>query len=240
MKILKKYISVVLAILMMFTASSSALADTIAVQTEKIVNSVSNSLQVHYKLEGDTVIEITSFTDIDNEYVEMWRSVEKDGSGKLIYTKADESLTTVLSNQDYNLFSSLVNAHMTSQIRGANIGSDISGSQYKHIFISSNTATLNNSALSQIVQGGIGTGASIIIGLINVPAGIATSIASFLYSSILALSPSKVSVAQSVYEVLFTYDNVYYTHCYHEIIKSYDSGGHLVDTTKMYKQVIGG
>lgn len=240
LKILKKYVGIVLATVMMFTAPSSALADTTAVQTGKVVNSVVNSLQVNYKLDCDTVIEITSFTDVDNEYVEIWRSVEKDGSGRLIYTKADESLTSVLSNQDYDLFASLVNAPITSQTRGADIGSDISGSQYKHISISSNTATLNNSALSQIVKGGIGTGASIIIGLINVPAGIAASIASFLYSSILALSPSKVTIAQSVYEVLFTYDNVYYTHCYHEMIKSYDSGGHLVDTTKMYKQAIGG
>lgn len=236
----KKYVSIILATVMMFTAPSSVLADTTVVQTEKIVNSVANSLQVNYKLEGNTVIEITSFTDVDNEHVEMWRSVEKDGSGILIYTKADESLTTALSNQDYHLFASLVNAPMTSQTRGADIGKDISGSQYKHVSISSNTATLNNSALSQIIQGGIGTGASIIISLINAPAEIATSIASFLYNSILASSPSKVTVAQSVYEVLFTYDNVYYTHCYHEIIKSYDSGGHLIDTTKMYKQIIGG
>lgn len=111
----KKYVSIILATVMMFTAPSSVLADTTVVQTEKIVNSVANSLQVNYKLEGNTVIEITSFTDVDNEHVEMWRSVEKDGSGILIYTKADESLTTALSNQDYHLFASLVNAPMTSQ-----------------------------------------------------------------------------------------------------------------------------
>ncbi len=32
------------------------------------------------------------------------------------------------------------------------------GSQYRHVYISSDTATIDNSALSQIVKGGIGTG----------------------------------------------------------------------------------
>ncbi len=29
--------------------------------------------------------------------------------------------------------------------------------------------------------------------------------------------------------------NSYYTHCYHDILYSYDSGGHLMDTTKQIK-----
>lgn len=239
MKILKKYVSILLITAMMFTSPFSVWANTTDISTEKVVNSVKNSLHVDYKLEQDTVIEISSFTDVDNEYVEMWRSVEKDGSGKLIYTKANKSFTIELSDQDYDLFVSLLNAPMTNQARGDDIGSDITGSQYKHIYMSSQTATLNNSAMSQIIQGGIGTATSIIVGMISTPAGIAVSIASFIYSAILTLSPSKITVDQSLYEVRLTYDDAYYTHCYHEIIKSYDSGGHLVDTTKMYKQAVG-
>ena len=30
------------------------------------------------------------------------------------------------------------------------------------------------------------------------------------------------------------------THCYHDILYSYDSGGHLMDTTKSYHQAVGG
>lgn len=47
-------------------------------------------------------------------------------------------------------------------------------------------------------------------------------------------------VNQTLYEVHFSYDDMYYTHCYHEVMKSYDTGGHLIDTTVMYKQAIGG
>lgn len=237
---LKMYVGIAMAIVMMFSSPFSALAETTAVQTRQDCNSVGNSLQVSYKLDEDTVVEITTFLDVDNENVNIYRTVQKDGSGKLIYTKGDKSQTIRLTNQNYDLFASLVDSPMKYQSRGADIGNDITGSQYKHVYISSNTNTINNSALSQIAAGGVGTATSIVIGLLNVPAGIATGIASWLYSSVLALSPSKVTIYQSVYEVLFAYDNVYYTHCYHEIIKSYDSGGHLVDTTRMYKQAIGG
>ena len=140
------------------------------------------------------------------------------GSGKLIYTKANQSFTIELSDQDYDLFVRLLNTPMSNQARGDDIGSDINGSQYKHIYMSSQTATLNNSALSQIAQGGIGTATSIIVGTISAPAGIAVSIASFVYSAILALSPSKVTVDQSLYEVRLTHDDAYYTHCYHELL----------------------
>lgn len=34
--------------------------------------------------------------------------------------------------------------------------------------------------------------------------------------------------------------NSYYTYCYHDILYSYDSGGHLMDTTKSYHQAVGG
>lgn len=108
------------------------------------------------------------------------------------------------------------------------------------MYIASNTATINNSSIRQVAAGSVGTALSVIIGLFNVPAGVAASLASLLYSSIRSLSPSKIIINQTVNEVHFTYDNAYYTHCYHETIKSYDSGGHLIDTTIMYKQSIGG
>lgn len=240
MKILKNYISIVMAMIMTLTLPFSAFANTTAVQTREMISSMVNTLTINYKLEGDTIIETTSFIDVDNEYVEILRSVEKDGSGRLVYEKGNESIIIELLNQNYNVFIDLVNLPVTIQSRGSDIGSEVSGSQYKHLYISSDTATINNSTLSQIAQGGVGALASIIVGSINTPMSVAVSIATFLYTSILTASPSKVIIEQSLYEVRLSSDDAYYTHCYHEIISSYDSGGHLIDTTKMYKQVIGG
>ena len=84
------------------------------------------------------------------------------------------------------------------------------------------------------------TAAGIIVSALNVPAGVAVSIGSYIYGAIGTLSPAKMIVNQTLYEVHFSYDDMYYTHCYHEVMKSYDTGGHLIDRTVMYKQAIGG
>ena len=82
--------------------------------------------------------------------------------------------------------------------------------------------------------------AGTVVSALNVPAGVAVSIGSYIYGAIGTLSPAKMVVNQTLYEVHFSYDDMYYTHCYHEVMKSYDTGGHLIDTTVMYKQAIGG
>ncbi|MDK2807940.1 MAG: hypothetical protein PWP24_674 [Clostridiales bacterium] len=49
-----------------------------------------------------------------------------------------------------------------------------------------------------------------------------------------------VTVNEQIYEVYFKADNVYYTHCYHEAIYSFDSGGHILSiTTNKYERVGG-
>ena len=42
------------------------------------------------------------------------------------------------------------------------------------------------------------------------------------------------------YEVLFSYDNSYYTHCYHQTVKEYKSTGSLIRSKTDYYQAIGG
>ena len=126
------------------------------------------------------------------------------------------------------------------QTRGATVGSDDTGSQYKHIFVSNLSYTIDNTAIAQIEIGGVETAASLLITGLHLPGSTAVTVGSFLVSVVLATSPSKVVINQSLYEVHFAYDNSYYTHCYHDILYSYDSGGHLMDTTKSYHQAVGG
>jgi len=101
-------------------------------------------------------------------------------------------------------------------------------------------ATIDNTAIAQIEIGGVETAASLLITGLHLPGSTAVTVGSFLVSVVLATSPSKVVINQSLYEVHFAYDNSYYTHCYHDILYSYDSGGHLMDTTKSYHQAVGG
>lgn len=108
------------------------------------------------------------------------------------------------------------------------------------IFVSNLSYTIDNTAIAQIEIGGVETAASLLITGLHLPGSTAVTVGSFLVSVVLATSPSKVVINQSLYEVHFAYDNSYYTHCYHDILYSYDSGGHLMDTTKSYHQAVGG
>ena len=49
----------------------------------------------------------------------------------------------------------------------------------------------------------------------------------------------KVSLLMA-HEVLFSYDNSYYTHCYHQTVKEYKSNGSLIRSKTDYYQAIGG
>ena len=139
---------------------------------ENLVATVARTVQVSYKIDKNTIIEVTRFTDIDGQNVTLNRSVKEDGTGELVYTKAQKTKKSKLTNQSYDVFLKLATSKSMPQTRGATVGSDVTN--------------------------------------------------------------------QSLYEVHFAYDNSYYTHCYHDILYSYDSGGHLMDTTKSYHQAVGG
>ena len=93
---------------------------------------------------------------------------------------------------------------------------------------------------SDETDGGAATATGIIMTLFALPGGVALALGSYLYTIAAAVSPYRMVIYTNYYEVLFSYDNVYYTHCYHEIISSYDSGNHLIGTNIDYYQAIGG
>lgn len=109
---IKKQFCIILAISMTLLAPFSALAETNELSNEIAINNVMNSMQIKYSMVGDTVIETTTFKDIDNESVDMLRSIQTDGKGILIINKSGESTKTTLSNQDYELFVKLVEKNL--------------------------------------------------------------------------------------------------------------------------------
>jgi hypothetical protein len=207
--------------------------------------SVDLTEKITYSMEGTDVIENMEFIDTDGARVVMNRVIHINGTAVLTITKNGKSTVEHLKNHDYNMFYALVNSssenvdkitHNNELLRGG----DIIGSQYKHVYISSNSYTFTNSAIEQIAVSGVSTAAGILMGALGLPGATALAIAGFVYTVITALAPYKVEINQTLYEVLFSYDNAYYTHCYQEIIKSYDTGNHLIDTRTEYHQSIGG
>ena len=50
----------------------------------------------------------------------------------------------------------------------------------------------------------------------------------------------RIAAQKIRHEVLFSYDNSYYTHCYHQTVKEYKSNGSLIRSKTDYYQAIGG
>lgn len=208
--------------------------------TQSFADKIAQTTYVSYEMDGETVIEQTRFIDFDGSTVIMYRSVEKNGTGELVYTDAGVKQTIRLENQNYDMFLKLATSKDAPQTRGDNVGQDVVGSQYKHIFVSNLNYTMDNSAINQILVGGVAAATSFLISELKLPGKTAVDIGAWVFGAISSLSPSKFVFNQTLYEVHFSFDNRYYTHCYHEIVSSYDSGGHLIDTTKMYMQSVGG
>ena len=81
--------------------------------------------------------------------------------------------------------------------------------------------------ITLIVLGPIGTELSGVVG---------NALQAFFSAASIIATP----VCSAIYEVLFSYDNSYYTHCYHQTVKEYKSNGSLIRSKTDYYQAIGG
>lgn len=235
----KKILAVFCALLIFSLTPLSALASESSLSALSFNNALS-SINVTYSKDGNTIIETTTLIDTDGEAATISRTINPDGTGRLITHKGNSQTETNLQGQDYTAFEKIADAKPIVQTRSGTVGKDITGSQYKHVKLGSTSSTINNSTIDQIKVNGVTFLVSTLIGLLNTPAGVAAGLASYIYSSILSLSPAKMVISQTSYEVRFTYDNEYYIHCYHQTCKSYDASGKLIDTTTYYNQAIGG
>lgn len=206
--------------------------NSVHARTDKI------DIQTSYVLKGDTVVETVEFIDVDGEKATMVLMVASNGSATLVTTKNNESIIKKINGYDYKSFYNQVFPSDLSQedIHGVVIrGSDVTGSQYKHVYISSTGGEFDANATQ--TAAGI---ASIILGIIPCPAAHAAGIAITILGLAQDRSATKFVLTDYVYEVIRTYDNSYYTHCYHTYVRAYDSAGHFVKSFYEYRQSIGG
>ena len=84
---------------------------------ENLVATVARTVQVSYKIDKNTIIEVTRFTDIDGQNVTLNRSVKEDGTGELVYTKAQKTKKSKLTNQSYDVFLKLATSKSMPQTR---------------------------------------------------------------------------------------------------------------------------
>lgn len=166
----------------------------------------------------------------------------------IVVVGASGESTTSTARSDYSLFYEIYQDQQNykngqlAQIP-ALTGSEVTGSQFKHRYVgTSATDTVYASDLRKCKK------ASDVASILatawgSTPAAVISSTASFIFDQMLQSMSSdcyKVTISSITYEVLFSYDNSYYTHCYHQTVKEYKSNGSLIRSKTDYYQAIGG
>ena len=203
-----------------------------------------------YSFEGESIREIGTFQNHDDE-VSFNRLINPDNSYTMTITDSHGSRTQS-GETDYAMFEEIttdyVNGNGLPELP-ATRGSEITGSQFKHKYIASSGYIKVDNALEVIAKGATGIAFAILAynGIIVISASslLWLDIASTVIDTVAELADDSVvdsmDVKTTSYEVVFSYDNVYYMHCYHQNIQLKDSGNHDVGAeSKDYYQSIGG
>lgn len=196
------------------------------------------SIIVEYSFEGNKIREVAE-ANINGESINVNRLINEDGTFKMIITNGNE-IEQVEGIIDYKLFEKIANSYIINSYKPVPYNSDVTGSQFMHIFISGGTeAKISAAIIGTSVS--ISTVASVLFLEIAAPASVIIDIAGIVVGILTGSSKiTEVIISSDTWEVQFSYDGGYYTHCYHQMIKTYDSSGHFLDSYLDYFQVIGG
>lgn len=191
---------------------------------------------------------VEQLTIRDGGITRITRTVHPNDVMDIVVVGASGESTTSTARSDYSLFYEIYQDQQNykngqlAQIP-ALTGSDVTGSQFKHRYVgTSATDTVYASDLRKCKK------ASDVASILatawgSTPAAVISSTASFIFDQMLQSMSSdcyKVTISSITYEVLFSYDNSYYTHCYHQTVKEYKSNGSLIRSKTDYYQAIGG
>lgn len=212
---------------------------------DELLEVIENAV-VSYDIQDDgSVNEHVKFEDNDGNVSTNIKTVYPNGDYKLITnTQSSDPEIITGSNADYTVFLKLANNGEIVRGNhgdGLSRGSDITGSQYKHVYIGQSAEeTFYSDEINAEIS--VASAALKIYSRIpGVPYGLAVGFGSILLDLIVKLdtSPYKTVIQSTTYEVHFS-SGGYYIHCYHTVAKLYDSSNKLLNTVTDYYQAIGG
>lgn len=220
MKIKTRFLSIVMCLVMFLS-----FLPTLHANAESIPYS-------HYMLDDGTIVE----TYIDNSSNSIIERITASDNSTVVKLTANGNTVEYKGNINYNLLK--ISLYQPENLNNAlPRGVDVHSTNFKHLFMSSNKATVTQAQIiggASAIAGAIGAYLSIDIKLcIKIGRTIATIVEknSKVYSC---------EIYENVYQVNFSYDNEYYTHCYHENVQYYDSGNHIISSEVSTYERVGG
>lgn len=203
------------------------------------------SYNVSYVMDGENVIEMTVVVSVDGTTTCFKRTITPEGID-LIEISEDGKITEtcIADNNNYEEFYKIANklpfqTDYTSHVCN-NRGSDMTGSQYIHVYVGSSSTTFQNNEMAVIIGSTVSYLASRLMTRLGITSQAAQYFATVILGLIASTYPHHMTVSKWLYEVRTSYDNTYLMHCYHVFTYLYDSYGIMISNNTDYYQVIGG
>lgn len=199
-----------------------------------------DSCMVTYRLNGQDVIEETTWSNQQELCIQ--RIVHPDGTGEIVVNNGENRQIVSFAGADYSLYCSWVESNPFLDdtdlgFHNVNVkGSDLTGSQYKHSAVISNQTKVYYKSELAGWKTFADTYAALAVSFVDIPSIVLSGLVELTVHAVENNTPEKLTVRTSMYEVYFSYDNVYYCHCYHMQCNSVNPTSTYTD----YKQVVGG
>jgi len=173
--------------------------------------------------------------NINGQIVQMTRTTKPNGITNVEVNSGKESYVKI-GVLDYQALLKRIELEKTTPNMYLQRADTAHSSNCYHVLIAENevTVTREEGATSAAAMAGI------LATYLTANPKIIYKVASLAYGAVRKSDIAYVEVSEKVNEVFFKSDDVYYTHCYHNTVKSYDAFDHLVKTTTQRNQAVGG
>lgn len=203
------------------------------------------SYNVSYQMDGENVIEITVAVSSDGTATCINRTITPEGSDILeIIEDGKITETCIAQNNNYEEFYKIANHLPFQTVNSGHMcngrGTDMTGSQYAHVYVGSSSTTFQNNEMAAIISSTVSYLASRLMNRLGITSQAAHYFATVILGLITYTYPHHMTVSKWLYEVRTSYDNTYLMHCYHVFTYLYDSYGIMISNNTDYYQVIGG
>lgn len=219
-----------------------AISSTVVKASENEFIHENNSLGTvsdYYINENNQIFE-SATVNVNDENIILERIINTDGSYIATINNGTE-IHTVNGYVDYDMFYQIASSYVYYSSIPSMLACNMNSSNFKHVYVGeSSPKTIYKSQISNATDVS-GLAAIFLPKLPGLPLNAIAGVAAIIFNRIENNTIGyKFTIYSTTYEIWFSYDNVYYTHCYHQTVKYFDEKNVLLRTDYDYIQSVGG